>query len=282
METKIKESKPTTSKPKELICGLIMPISSIDNCSTEHWLEVKSIITEAIDSIVDYKFLVKLVSDSDESGVIQKRIIQNLYSAEIVVCDVSGKNPNVMFELGMRLAFDKPSIIVKDDKTDYAFDTGIIEHVGYPRDLRFQKIVEFKKTLANKIISTYKASISNPDHSTFLKNFGKFQVASLTETEVTPDHLVISMLEDLQIQISSLRRKGITSNIEPENSKNYLMIAQVVDAINKYLKESNISISDLKYNDVLEDFLLRNIDAPITFKSSNEFRQFVNEVIKSL
>jgi hypothetical protein len=35
-----------------------------------------------------------------------------------------------MFELGMRLAFDKPTVIIKDDKTDYMFDTGIIEHVG--------------------------------------------------------------------------------------------------------------------------------------------------------
>jgi hypothetical protein len=33
------------------------------------------------------------------------------------------KNPNVMFELGMRLAFDKPAIIIKDNRTNYSFDT---------------------------------------------------------------------------------------------------------------------------------------------------------------
>jgi hypothetical protein len=71
--------------------------------------------------------------NADDIGVIQKRIVQNLYSSDVIVCDVSGKNPNVMFELGMRLAFDKPTLIVKDDKTDYSFDTGIIEHVPYPR-----------------------------------------------------------------------------------------------------------------------------------------------------
>ncbi|WP_353118770.1 hypothetical protein [Myroides odoratus] len=56
--------------------------------------------------------------------------MNNIYNDEIVVCDVSSKNPNVMFELGLRLAFDKPTIIIKDEKTGYSFDTGVIEHLN--------------------------------------------------------------------------------------------------------------------------------------------------------
>lgn len=85
------------------------------------------------------------MSDSDEIGIIQKRIIQNVYNSEIVICDVSKKNPDVMFELGMRLAFDKATVIIKDDKTDYSFDTGVIEHLGYPRGLRFYKIISVQR-----------------------------------------------------------------------------------------------------------------------------------------
>ncbi len=107
----------------EVKCGLIMPISAIDGCTMEHWAEVKDIIIEATRCIENYVVTTTLVSDSDDVGVIQKRIIQNIYNSDIVICDVSGKNPNVMFELGMRLAFDKPTIIIKDDCTDYSFDT---------------------------------------------------------------------------------------------------------------------------------------------------------------
>ena len=170
--------KPTS---KSLTCGVVMPISAIDGCSTEHWVEVKSILTEAVESIREPQFIARLVSDADEVGVIQKRIVQNVYNSDILVCDVSGKNPNVMFELGMRLAFDKPVVIVKDDKTEYSFDTGIIEHLTYPRDLRFGRIVDFKASLSVKLGSTYAASIK-PDHSPFLKNFGSFHVASFSET----------------------------------------------------------------------------------------------------
>lgn len=203
------------AKAGKSACGLVMPISASDGCSADHWADVKAIITEAIEGIPDPKFDVMLVSDADEVGVIQKRIVQNLYNSAVIVCDVSGKNPNVMFELGMRLAFDKPTVIVKDDKTDYAFDTGIIEHIPYPRDLRFNRIVDFKATLASKVLSTYKAGQADPEHSTFLKNFGQFQVASLSEHVVPADKLVVEMLGDIQSSIDRLRRTTIRR--EPES-----------------------------------------------------------------
>lgn len=196
------------TETKHYTCGLVMPISPIDGCSMEHWAEVKSIITEALSTENTIQFDVKLVSDADDVGVIQKRIVQNLYSSDIVVCDVSGKNPNVMFELGMRLAFDKPTIIVKDDKTDYAFDTGVIEHVPYRRDLRFSNTMVFKQKLREKVIATLQESEKNPEHSTFLKNFGTFHTTSLKESEISSEALLIEMIQDLQRDVSRLRRNN--------------------------------------------------------------------------
>ena len=109
------EIKESIELPK---CGIVMPISPIDGLTAEHWAEVLSILKDAIKNT---GFEPNLVSDADDSGIIQKRIIHNLYSNELVVCDVSAKNPNVMFELGMRLAFDKPTII---DSISYYFDRG--------------------------------------------------------------------------------------------------------------------------------------------------------------
>ena len=133
MSVKVEEDKP--------ICGIVMPISAIDGCSEKHWEEVKGILTDAIESA---GYEANLVSNADDVGIIQKRIVQNLYDNDIVVCDVSCKNANVMFELGLRLAFDKPTIIVSDTDTNYSFDTSVIEHLMYPRDLNYYKIVDFK------------------------------------------------------------------------------------------------------------------------------------------
>lgn len=181
-------------------CGIIMPISTIDGCSEQHWSDVKEILTEAI---VDAHFDANLVSNAADVGIIQKNIIQNIYDNPIVVCDVSGKNPNVMFELGMRLAFDKPTIIVIDDKTTYSFDTSPIEHLTYPRDLRFNKIVEFKRELSEKITATVKKSKEDPQYSTFLKHFGRFTVAKLETTEVSKEEFILEELKEMK---STLQR----------------------------------------------------------------------------
>ncbi len=212
---------------QKLDVGLVMPIAPIDGCSAEHWLEIQSIIKEALDAIPDYECKTNIVSENDSSGLIHKRIVEGLYSSDIVICDVSCKNPNVMFELGMRLAFDKPTIVIKDDITGYSFDTGVIEHLQYPRDLRFTKIKDFKSRLATKVKATYEDAQSDPEHSPFLKTFGKFTVATIEETPVSSDEFIIDLLKDMQKDIDSLKlsknsnskTKSIIPNINNQDAK---------------------------------------------------------------
>lgn len=201
MTTK-EQVEPGVDQQKLPVCGLVMPISGMDGYTEQHWVEVKRIVTEAIDP---NQFVVRLVSDSDESGIIQKRIVQNLYDNEVVICDVSAKNPNVMFELGLRLAFDKPTIVIKDDITNYSFDTSPIEHLGYPRDLRYGSIVQFKEKLAAKVRATYDAFKADASYSTFLKNFGEYRVPKLDQKEVSNEIFLTKLVEDLGTQMRSLR-----------------------------------------------------------------------------
>ncbi|KPQ23423.1 MAG: hypothetical protein HLUCCA13_13445 [Halomonas sp. HL-48] len=176
-------------------CGIVMPISELDGCDEGHWQEVLAIIK---DSILVSGFEGELVSLAADVGVIHRRIVQNLYENPVVVCDVSGKNPNVMFELGMRLAFDKPTIIIKDDVTNYSFDTASIEHLEYPRTLRFSQIIDFKKQLAEKIKATYEKSRQDADYSPFLKHFGSFKVAKIDETEVSAQEFLARQIEEIK------------------------------------------------------------------------------------
>lgn len=195
------------TKDKEVpICGVVMPISAIDGCDEGHWSDVLDILTEAIEGA---GFFPNLVSNADEVGIIHKRIIQNLYDNPVVVCDVSGKNPNVMFELGMRLAFDKPTIIVKDDKTPYSFDTSAIEHLEYPRDLRFSKIVEFKQKLTDKISATHQRAEKDSGYTTFLKHFGEFTVAKIEKKEVTSQEYILEELRGMRRAIQRFEQRPV-------------------------------------------------------------------------
>lgn len=174
-------------------CGIVMPIAAMGEYSESHWLDVQNIIKEAV-SFAGYE--ARLVSESVEATVIIRSIVQNVYSDEIVVCDVSGMNPNVMFELGMRLAFDKPVVIIKDDTTRFSFDISTIEHLEYPKSLRYQSIQQFKVKLAEKIKGTIKAS-KDEGYRSFLSNFGSFTVANLKDTTLDESEALEKILNKL-------------------------------------------------------------------------------------
>lgn len=181
-----------------------MPISPHADYSPDHWHDVRNII---MDVIKEADFGPKLVSDDDAIGLIHERIVTNLYSNEMIVCDVSSKNPNVMFELGLRLAFDKPTIIIKDELTDYSFDTSGIEHIPYPSSLRFSLIVKFKEELKRKVIATYEKS-KEPSFSPFLKNFGRtMKPAAIHTTEISESKYIVEQLEKMRKDIQSLKVK---------------------------------------------------------------------------
>ncbi len=178
-----------------------MPIAPMGQYEKSHWDRVRTVLDEAI---IDAGYTPRLVSESENIGVIHARIVQNLYDDPIVVCDVSGKNANVMFELGLRLAFNKPTIVIKDDLTDYSFDTSPIDHINYRADLRFDDVREFKKKLSAVIVGTVAKKESDPSYSPFLGHFGKFEVAGLETKTVSSEQFLLKQMEALQNEVAQL------------------------------------------------------------------------------
>jgi len=245
-----------------------MPLSPIDGCTAEHWDDVQAIIKESVSSISDPVFATRMVSDADEVGVIQKRIVQNIFLSDVVVCDVSGRNPNVMFELGMRLAFDRPAVIIKDDKTPYSFDTSVIEHLTYPRDLRYGTMVSFRQQLADKVLNTYNKAMTDANHTTFLKNFGTFKVASLHTEEVKSDEIILSTLDQVQAQVNRL---SVKIDRLPQNEPMRGGVDMLTSKIRREVREHKTRMDPDTWNQAINDpefvkFIVSKFQADATDK----------------
>lgn len=273
------------TKPQKLKCGLVMPIAGFDAYTAEHWLEVKEIIIESIKSIEGYDFDVKLVSDADDISIIQKRIVQSLYDSDIIVCDVSGKNPNVMFELGMRLAFDKSVVILKDDETSYSFDTGIIEHITYPKDLRYSQIVKFKALISTKVRATYEKS-KNSDYSAFLDSFGKFTVAKIDESEVSGDEAILELLSDIKGRLPAKQSMNFFTPYRELDDRE-LPITRSTRLIKRIVKgwmlqNKSENPMSLIGDQELYDYVSSQFDAPAHFTTRREFESFVDQILLTI
>jgi hypothetical protein len=56
------------------------------------------------------------------SDIIQSTIVNDLLEADLVLCDLTEHNPNVLFELGLRIREEKPVALVKARGTGRVFD----------------------------------------------------------------------------------------------------------------------------------------------------------------
>ncbi|WP_444460738.1 hypothetical protein [Rhodobacter capsulatus] len=196
---------------KKKTCGIVMPISECDGRPAAHWQDVLNIITAAA---TESGFHARLVSDTFETNLIHKEILRNIYNDDIVICDVSGRNPNVFFELGIRMATQKPTIIIKDNVTIYPFDTSVNRYVEYPRDLRYPLMEKFKIEIKSML---EKVSKQAPDQS-FIGQLGPFQIPKVESSEISAADAILERLTAIERRVSgarfiapnasSLRRRG--------------------------------------------------------------------------
>jgi len=233
-------------------CGIIMPISPHPRYDPDHWEHVLKVYKNTIN---ETDFEPKLVSDEKSAGIIHQRIVKNVYENEILICDVSSNNPNVMIELGLRLAFDKPVVLIKDDITEFSFDIAPVAHLQYPRSLRITEINAFKIELKDMILETYKESISEPNYSPYLKSFGRTMVASeIKKSEIPQSEYFLESLERFERKLDGLahndKRKysfyedlTIPDNrmaVNPHEVKKYLFT--YIKTFHPNLKKSEITI----------------------------------------
>lgn len=184
------------------VCGVIRPISCEEPYAQNHWDDVQAIIEQCMEG----KYDVKLVSKG--SFVIHNEIVRNLYHNPMVVCDISSRNPNVMFELGMRLAFNKPFVIICDDNTDFPFDTGNIFTIRYPKDLNYKGIINFQSELSAKVEEMQKRSESKG--FAILKEFASLDFVDFSKLEKSTDkvtELFALVSNKLDIISSNLDRR---------------------------------------------------------------------------
>jgi nucleoside 2-deoxyribosyltransferase len=70
------------------------------------------------------------------SDLIHHTIINQLIEAEMVIADLTDHNPNVLFELGIRIAQEKPVALIKSGDTKEIFDVDNLMRVfKYDRNL---------------------------------------------------------------------------------------------------------------------------------------------------
>ena len=239
MSTETEKKKPEAkeeapkAKPK---CGIIMPIADNPDLGYPigHWAQVRELIITAAEN---KGFAADMVSNDTQVEIIHTTIIKNIYANDVAVCDVSTRNPNVMFELGLRIASKKPFILIKDEDTPYSFDTQLIPHLAYRRDMRMYETLKFQKELSEKILTAYEESLL-PGYTSFLGQFTTFTLAQIDEQQVGASEYfaqVAGRMQNLEDNIKSL-----TTAVSSQRNLNMAVPADLAQYINSTWRSDSI------------------------------------------
>lgn len=112
-------------------------------------------------------------ANKDGSDVIQSTIINELMDAELVIADLTDHNPNVLFELGFRMAQEKPVAIIKTGDTGGIFDVdNMLRVFEYTQHLWPSTIRQDVPRLEGHIRATWDNRETNRTYISILRSSG--------------------------------------------------------------------------------------------------------------
>ena len=186
------------------------------------------------------KFDFSNANDEGNSQNILGDVVQPIYEADIIIADLTGLNPNVMYELGLAHSFNKKSIIItQDDLSGLPFDLKQYRAKNY--STHFKKFAELLDFLVRMLegVADGSVSFSNP-----VKDF------------LARKHIDIFDLfkERTSIQLSSDDDKGFLdflADIESDSEKLASSITEIgndIQEMGRGVTKSNEEISRVKKN----------------------------------
>lgn len=138
-------------KSNEKICFVIMPFGGhFDEC-------YKNIIRNAV---LSQNITPIRGDDIYSTGEIAQEIFENISKSVLLIADVTGKNPNVNYELGAAHALNKPVIIISQSIDDIPFDYRHRRSIVYNQN-EFGWEIKLKNKIAKTIEETFKNPIED-------------------------------------------------------------------------------------------------------------------------
>lgn len=130
MVDKLAKAQESNGVKKGKSCFLVCPIGIPGSDTRKHSDLVYKFIIQKILPEFGYS-LIERSDDIGEPGSIPSQIINRLMECDLVIADLTGHNPNVFYELGVRHTFGRPYIQLINEKEKIPFDVGSMRTIAF-------------------------------------------------------------------------------------------------------------------------------------------------------
>lgn len=213
-------------------CFVIMPISDTEGYSVGHFGRVYEHIIKPACELAGFKPI--RADDIMTTNYIALDIIKNIIESDMAICDLSSRNPNVLYELGIRQAFNLPVTLIKDIRTKRVFDIQGFRDIEYDETLRIDTVEITVQDLSEVIKNTFENKQSEINSLVSLLGIEPAKVSEKkkisADTELILNSLSIidkrlNLLENINQQVS---RPVVQSAVAiPDNAGDVLTLADL-------------------------------------------------------
>ncbi|WP_051371647.1 hypothetical protein [Vibrio parahaemolyticus] len=217
MTNKKKESADVDLEAKS--CFVIMPISAQSGYESDHFsLVYEDIIKPAVEAA---GMKAVRADETVNTNLIQLDILRKVIESDIAICDMSSKNPNVFYELGVRQAFDKPTVLMIDDVTPAPFDVSSLRYVEYKKDMGYRDVKSAIEKLTQTIIETYQKKDDKAEINSLIRLMELTAPAQLNQTDISAEDRAAIQVNELTAAVHSMQatQNKILKSIESDLSK---------------------------------------------------------------
>ncbi|QNM98826.1 hypothetical protein [Chitinimonas koreensis] len=187
-------------KPMPNDCFVIMPIADHDGYDKGHFTKVYEDIFKP--ACISAGFTAVRADDVGQTNLIHLDILQKLIDSPMAICDLSAKNPNVLFELGLRQAFDKPTVLVQESGSSKIFDIAPLRYTEYRRELRYREVLEDQRSISEALKATKDATDRGEGINSIVRILSLSKPASLKEVG---DDDYAGLLQLVRAEMSAMR-----------------------------------------------------------------------------
>jgi hypothetical protein len=200
-----KESEQPKAKPT---CFVIMPISDSVGYETGHFGRVYEHLLKPAILAAGYNPV--RADDTIKTDYIVVGIIQRIVDSDMVLCDISARNANVLYELGIRHAFNKPVVLIKDKKTEKIFDIQGLRYAEYDETLRIDVAAKDTLKITNAITETAQSTSKDTNSIVHLAGIRAAEVPAAQT--ISPDtQLILTAINDIGVFVGRPNRPLFTS-----------------------------------------------------------------------
>jgi len=265
-------------------CFVIMPISDVEGYPKGHFKEVYEELIKP--AAVECGFNVSRADEVAQSNMIHFDVVSKVVKADLCICDLSARNPNVFFELGIRQAFDKPTVLIKDNDTQRVFDVQDFRDITYPKDLRIAETLSKRSELVAAIIATMASHGSgSADVFSLVKLLGLAEAASQPRSDKDPTEarfeLLTRQLDVVQNQLSQL---AVSSNrltdagVDTSSSRRHLVYNEMKGKTGRFeFRFLSAGRSKLFDNELKRAVTIKDFEDLISYLASTHSRDEFSE-----